>query len=141
LDGKGDLALSELRGCQVLLVFSSPTCGPCLTLAPQLEKFHREHPSLEIVMISKGEPTENRVKVREYGLTFPIVLQQQWEISRRYAMFATPIAYLIDEQGVIVHNVAVGTDAILDLLAAQNWPDEREQPGIAYRQQNETKRN
>jgi hypothetical protein len=44
-----------------------------------------------------------------------VVLQQRWEISRDYGMFATPIAYLIDEQGVIAANVAVGTDAILVL--------------------------
>ncbi len=68
-------------------------------------------------MISKGEPKENRTKVKEHGLTFPIVLQQQWEISRRYAMFATPVGYLINEQGVIVRNVALGSDAILELLA------------------------
>ena len=68
-------------------------------------------------MISRGEPKENRAKVKEHGLTFPVVLQQQWEISRRYAMFATPIAYLIDEAGVIAHDVAVGTDAILELMA------------------------
>ena len=68
-------------------------------------------------MISKGEPKENRAKVKEHGLTFPIVLQQQWEISRRYAMFATPIAYLLDEQGVIAKDVAVGVEPILELLA------------------------
>jgi peroxiredoxin len=68
-------------------------------------------------MISKGEPGENRAKVREHGLTFPIVLQQQWQVSRRYAMFATPIAYLIDEAGIIIHDVAVGVDAILELMA------------------------
>ena len=115
-DGRGELALSDLRGRRVLLVFSSPSCGPCLELAPQLEQFHRAHPELELVMISKGEPKENRAKVKEHGLTFPIVLQQQWEISRRYAMFATPIAYLIDEQGIILHDVAVGSDAIRSLL-------------------------
>jgi hypothetical protein len=43
-------------------------------------------------------------------------LQQHWEISRRYAMFATPIAYLIDEAGIIAQEVAVGKDAILNLL-------------------------
>ena len=148
LDGSGELALSELRGRRVLLVFSSPGCGPCNRLAPQLEKFHREQQLLEagrvnpgqldgsfrngahgvtrptlapspiaVVMISKGEPKENRAKVKEHGLTFPIVLQQQWEISRGYAMFATPVAYLIDEAGVIVHEVAAGSDAILALLA------------------------
>jgi hypothetical protein len=55
--------------------------------------------------------------VKEQGLTFPIVLQQQWEISRRYAMFATPVAYLVDETGTITHDVAVGSEAILELLA------------------------
>jgi peroxiredoxin len=90
-----------------------------LTVAPQLEKFYRAHPELEVVMVSKGEPKENRAKVKEHGLTFPIVLQQQWEISRRYAMFATPVAYLIDQQGVIVSDAAVGTDAILGPLAAE----------------------
>jgi peroxiredoxin len=138
LDGRGELSLSDFRGRRVLLVFSSPQCGPCNALAPELEKFYRanrarqqtanplsstgeegrgeETASIEVVMISKGEPKENRAKVKEHGLTFPIVLQQQWEVSRRYAMFATPIAYLIDEQGVIVHDVAVGSDAIQILL-------------------------
>ena len=118
LDGRGELSLNELRGKRVLLVFSSPGCGPCNTLAPELEKFHRQHSELEMVMISKGEPKENRAKVKEHGLTFPVVLQQQWEISRRYAMFATPVAYLIDENGVIFHDVAVGVDPIQALLCA-----------------------
>jgi len=116
LNGREDISLSELRGKRVLLVFSSPHCGPCDTLAPELEKFHREHPELELLMIGRGEPRENMVKVREHRLTFPVVLQQQWEISRKYAMFATPIAYLIDETGVIVNDVAIGVEPILSLL-------------------------
>jgi hypothetical protein len=40
-----------------------------------------------------------------------------WEISRLYRMFATPIAYLIDERGVMVNDVAVGVEPILALLA------------------------
>ena len=136
MDGRDELGLGELRGKRVLLVFSDTHCGPCKVLAPQLERFHREsrmgtrspsprpsppgegEPStaVDVVMISRGEPKENRAKVKEHGLTFPVVLQQQWEISRRYAMFATPVAYLIDEAGVIAHDVAVGTDAILELM-------------------------
>ncbi len=147
LDGQGDLTLSELRGKRVLLVFSSPGCGPCNALAPELEAFHRKQTRREVgrvtpcapregevfkngaqrtarpthetvvAMISRGEPKENRAKVKEHGLTFPVVLQRQWEISRRYAMFATPIAYLVDEQGVILNDVAVGVDAIQALMA------------------------
>jgi peroxiredoxin len=116
LDG-GELSLTELRGHRLLLVFSSPHCGPCNTLGPQLEKFHREHKELKVVMVSRGEPKENRAKVKEHGLTFPVVLQQQWEISRLYAMFATPMAYLIEEAGVIVYDVAAGVEPIVKLLS------------------------
>ena len=38
-------------------------------------------------------------------------------------MFATPIAYFIDEVGVILRNVAVGSDAILELLARAREPN------------------
>ena len=113
----GELSLEKLRGRRVLLVFSDPHCGPCNALAPELQKFHRQHPQVATLVISRGEPKENRTKVKEHGLTFPIVLQQQWEISRRYAMFATPIAYLIDEAGIITHDVAVGVESILALMA------------------------
>jgi len=67
-------------------------------------------------MISRGEPKENRAKVKAHGLTFPVVLQQQWEISRLYAMFATSVAYLIGESGVIARDVAMGLEPILLLL-------------------------
>jgi len=82
---------------------------------------------LTILMISRREPKANRAKVKEHGLTFPVVLQQHWEISRLYGMFATPIAYLIDERGVIVNDVAVGVEPILALLSsAANNTKERE---------------
>jgi peroxiredoxin len=120
LDG-GELALSELRERFVLLVFSSPKCGPCNNLAPKLEKFHRKLPELAVVMVSKGELEENWAKVKEYRLTFPVVLQKQWEVSRDYAYFATPVAYLIDEAGVIAADVAVGVDGVVDLMTRVEW--------------------
>jgi peroxiredoxin len=118
LDGLGDLSLSALRGRRVLIVFSSPHCAPCNELAPRLEKFHRKHLDLELVMISNGEPHENRAKVKAHGLTFPVVLQPGWATSRSYANFATPAAYLIDQKGVIAHEVAVGVQPILHLLTS-----------------------
>jgi hypothetical protein len=58
---------------------------------------------------------ENREKAKRRGLTFPIVLQKKWEVSKLYAMFATPVAYLIDEEGVIAAEVATGPEPILEL--------------------------
>jgi peroxiredoxin len=116
LDG-AELSLEAYHGQRVLLVFSDPHCGPCDALAPQLERQHRALADVQVLMVSRGELEANRAKVEEHGLTFPMVLQKQWELSRAYAMFATPIAYLIDENGVIAADVAVGLEPILALLA------------------------
>jgi peroxiredoxin len=116
LDG-GELALEEYRGRRVLLVFSDPQCGPCEQVAPGLQALHKERLDLQVLMVSRREPELNRTKVTQLGLTFPVVLQKQWEISRLYGMFSTPIGYMIDEQGVLVSDVAVGAGPILALAS------------------------
>ena len=69
-----------------------------------------------MLVVSKRDVEANRAKVAALGLTFPIVLQRQWEISRLYAKFATPVGYLIDEQGILASDVAVGVGPILALV-------------------------
>ena len=130
LDGS-KLSLEDFRGQRILLVFSDPHCGPCNALAPELEKFHREIPGIHLVMIGRGEPDENRAKVKEHRLTFPLVLQRSWEISRLYAMFATPMAYMIDEKGSIMNDVAVGVEPILRLMDQAKKPVQREATPLA----------
>src|SRR5262245_29499717 len=114
IDG-GEQSLSEFRGRRVLLVFSDPHCGPCAELAPRLQEIHLERADLSVLVVSRGDAHKNRAKAAELGLSYSIVLQQKWEVSLKYAMFATPIGYLIDEQGVLASAVAVGIEPILSL--------------------------
>jgi peroxiredoxin len=114
LDG-GEVSLTDLRGGRVLLVFSDPDCGPCDELAPRLQALHLSRPDLQVVVISRRDADATRAKAESLSLTYPIVMQKQWEISLKYGMFATPIGYLIDEQGVLVSDVAVGVEPILAL--------------------------
>jgi peroxiredoxin len=116
LDG-GELELADYRGRPVLLVFSDPGCGPCQELAPRLNQHYSQNREIEVIMISRGDREANRRKAAEHGLRFPITLQKQWEISRLYGMFATPIGYLIDERGIIAADVATGAEPILALLS------------------------
>jgi peroxiredoxin len=118
--GGGELSLGEFFGRRILLVFSDLACGPCMLLAPDLERLHRRSATPQVLVISRGEAEENRTKAAEHGLTYPIVIQRRWDLSRDYGMFATPIAYLIDEKGVIAANVAVGRDAILALASLES---------------------
>jgi peroxiredoxin len=121
LDG-GELTLEAYRGQRVLVVFSDPACRPCDALAPELERLHRRARGLHVLLVSRGDPEGNRARVAQHGLTFPIALQRHWEVSRDYGLFATPIAYLIDEQGLIAADVAIGADAILGLAAEAAGP-------------------
>jgi hypothetical protein len=69
-----------------------------------------------VIVISRGDLEANRAKVLEHRLTFPVLLQRSWGVSKDYAMFATPVGYLINEYGVISKDVAIGADAILELV-------------------------
>jgi peroxiredoxin len=111
------VSLEEYRGRRVLLVFSDPHCGPCDELAPQLARLHREHRNnnLAMVMVGRGDAEENRRKAEGHGIEFPVVLQEQWKLSKEYGTFATPVAFLIGEDGLIKKTVARGVEEILAL--------------------------
>ena len=111
------VSLEEYRGRRVLLVFSDPHCQPCDELGPHLVRLHRNHSNngLALILVGRGDPEENRRKAEQHGFQFPIVLQKEWKLSKEYGIFATPVAFLIQEDGVIAKDVAVGAEAILAL--------------------------
>lgn len=83
----GELSLAEYRGREVLLVFSDPNCGRCDQLAPPFEQLSRRTSGIQVLMVSRGDLEANRAKAAQHGLTFPVVRQRQWEISRKYGTF------------------------------------------------------
>ncbi|MBV9328760.1 MAG: redoxin domain-containing protein, partial [Chloroflexi bacterium] len=111
------VSLEAYRGRKTLLVFTDPHCGPCDQLAPELVRLHREHrdKGLAMVMVGRGDPEENRRKAEQYGFDFPVLLQDRWQVSKAYGIFATPVGFLINEHGVILRDVAKGGDAIVAL--------------------------
>lgn len=113
-----EVALEEYRGRKVLVVLSDPNCGPCDELAPYLRLVHQAHRDngLAVVLVGRGDPDENRRKAREHGFAFPVVIQRKWEISKEFGIFATPVAFLINEDGVIARNVAQGIEEIKALV-------------------------
>jgi peroxiredoxin len=114
--GGETVSLAEQRGRPVLLVFSDPDCGPCEKVLPELARLHREwSDGLEIIMVSRGGLEENRRKAEAFGIEFPVVLQSGWKLSKKYGIFATPVAFLINEEGVIERDVARGPSEILSL--------------------------
>ena len=116
LDG-AIVSLDDFSGRQLLLVFTDAQCGPCDALLPELVALDREHRGnrVNVIVVGRGDLDENRRKVAQYGVDFPVVVQRHWELSRKFGIFATPVAFLIDERGVIAQDVAKGVEDILTL--------------------------
>jgi peroxiredoxin len=111
-------SLQEYRGRRVVLVFSDPHCGPCSELAPCLVRAYgrRRAATTEIVIVSRGEIDENRQKAEAHGFQFPVVLQDRWKLSKQYGIFATPVAFVIGEDGRTDGDVAIGFEQIRNVL-------------------------
>jgi peroxiredoxin len=112
------ISLDDYRGQRVLIVFSDPHCGPCNEVAPRLAELHpaARASGIELVMVSRGETDENARKCAEHGIDFPVVIQPGWRVSKQYGIFETPVAFLVDEEGVIVRDVAKGAAEIMAVL-------------------------
>jgi peroxiredoxin/uncharacterized membrane protein YphA (DoxX/SURF4 family) len=122
------MTLDSLRagGRSVILIFVSPSCGPCNALMPDLARWQIEYAgALRFVLISSGTLEENRVKAAEHGIV-ELLLQKSFEVGTVYGVSGTPGALIIHPNGTIGSPVAGGADQIralldqyIDLLAAQ----------------------
>lgn len=115
----GTRSLAELLeyGKPVLLIFTNPTCGPCVVLFAEIKDWQETHSDqLTIALISFGTIKENFVNVARNGLG-QVLLQQQREVAEKYGANVTPTAVLVNTNGRIASLVAAGADEIRALLA------------------------
>jgi methylamine dehydrogenase accessory protein MauD len=104
----GDVALHDFAGRKVLLVFTQSGCGPCHAVVPELNRVHDqgEH---RVLVVNNGDPEATRNWATESGVRFPVLAQEKFALSKRYQVFATPFAFLINEKGVITSKGTVGS--------------------------------
>ena len=96
-----DIGLHDYAGGKILLVFMQPGCGPCHRVTPDLDRLHRQS-DVQVLVVQNGDLETIRKWAREQRPRFPVVVQEKFSLSKRYEMFATPFAFLIDEHGIIV---------------------------------------
>jgi peroxiredoxin len=96
------ITLSQFRGQPVLLSLSATWCPGCREEAPVLQKLHERQSGLVILSIDSKEGAQTVQEFAdEFGLTYPIALDQDGAVSQAYRVWATPTNLLIDENGVV----------------------------------------
>ena len=101
-----EVSLHEFAGRKVLLVFTQSGCSPCKKIVPELNRLaavgriaNPSHP--QVLVVNNGDADATRKWSDEVGARFPVLAQDKFSISKKYEVFATPFAFLIDEKGVI----------------------------------------
>src|SRR5262245_39559861 len=104
----GERALHDFAGRKVLLVFTQSGCAPCRAIVPELNRVHEkgEH---QVMVVNNGDPQTTRRWAEENRSRFPVLAQEKFSLSKRYEVFATPFAFVIDEQGIVASKGIVGS--------------------------------
>ncbi|WP_409973648.1 TlpA disulfide reductase family protein [Bacillus sp. Bva_UNVM-123] len=106
LDGN-PIKLSDFKGTPVFLNFWASWCGPCKAEMPHMEKLYAEKKDgdFEIlaVNVTTSEKNISHVEkfVADYGLTFPIPLDEKGSVAHQYEIIGYPTSFFIDSDGVI----------------------------------------
>lgn len=114
----GAKSLADLitAGKPLLLIFTSPTCGPCVSLFQEIKGWQRTHSDrLTIGLISRGTIKDNFVNVARNNLG-EVLLQEEREVAELYNARVTPTAVVVDTRGRIASPLAAGADQIRILL-------------------------
>jgi peroxiredoxin len=118
LDGS-EITSGQFRGRHLLLVFTDPICPPCDQVVPALERLHQRGRGAAVLLVARGGAEANRAWAADRSLTVPIALQARWDLSREFGILGTPVAFLLDERGLVAAPAAPGADAILTLAAGE----------------------
>jgi len=116
-DLKGNtVKLEDFRGAKTLVLFWNPQCGFCQQMLPDLKDLEDSSSKKDsmILLVSAGTGEANKAM----GLRSPVVLDPQFAVGRAFGAAGTPSAVLVDEEGKIASEVAVGAPAVLELARA-----------------------
>ena len=103
------LSFRQLRGRVVLVDFWDYTCVNCIRTLPYVQAWHeryRDH-GLTVIGVHTPEFTfaqyESNVErgIREFGLTYPVVVDSNREIWKAFANRYWPTKYLLDQDGYL----------------------------------------
>jgi cytochrome c biogenesis protein CcmG, thiol:disulfide interchange protein DsbE len=110
LDGELVKLSDYLGKGPVILDFWSTWCKPCVKVLPKIQEMYDEYSENGLVVLginqdgprslSKVAPFSNLL-----GLTFPVLLDKDQEVVRKYQVSGFPTTILLDKEGNVVETI------------------------------------
>ncbi len=106
--------LEDFRGSVVLLNFFATWCGPCREEMPGIEQLYRAYARKGLVVVGVSSDVQGKKVVepfvKEYGLSFPILLDPENTLSKPYHIRGIPTVFLFDKHGRVAGMHVGGAD-------------------------------
>jgi cytochrome c biogenesis protein CcmG, thiol:disulfide interchange protein DsbE len=111
LDGE-TVSLSDYRGKVVLLNFWGTWCPPCREETPALQAAYQRYQDQGFVVVGvdllfqersqyQRDVDDVRTFAKLYGVTYPMVLDEDGSASQAYGIAPLPTSYIIDRDGKV----------------------------------------
>jgi len=118
--------LSDLRGQAVLVNIWASWCPPCRAEMPAMQKMYEKYQAdgFTILAVNAAIQDDHQAAldfVNQMQLTFPVLFDNNGEVTAVYDNPALPTSYFIDPQGII-QDVVVGgpmAEALLEIRVQQ----------------------
>jgi len=99
-----NLRLAEQRGRVVMVNFWATWCGPCRQEMPQLSRLYEKYRASGFVLLGVNVDDDARKATElagKLGVTFPVLLDTDKTVSKRYDLSTMPSTVIIDRNGTV----------------------------------------
>jgi len=112
IDGS-TVTLSDFKGKPVIINFWATWCGPCVKEMPAFERLKENYgDEIGILAVNCGEDADT---IKDFadanGYTFPIALDEEYQVSMLYPTNSIPYTVVIDGNGKVTHVSSGAVDA------------------------------
>jgi peroxiredoxin len=105
MDGRSFVLRDELAHGPLVLAFFKVSCPTCQYAFPFLERLERAygHKDVRIIGVSQNDPRETANFTKEFGVTFPVLLDDthKYPASNAYGLTNVPTLFWIAADGQI----------------------------------------
>jgi len=95
-------SLRDFRGQVVLVNLWATWCPPCREEMPALQEFYEKYKNDGFVLIAINQEERREAVipfVEEFGLTFPVWLDEDFQAGRNFKTISLPSSYVVDRSG------------------------------------------
>ncbi len=124
--------LSDHRGEPLVVAFFKTTCSACMLTFPYLEQLHRAYGKNAIAIwgISQDTLDDSLAFAVDHGVTFPILLDTDWQVSVAYGVETVPSVFLLEGNGDIAFSFAGFSKADLNEMTRLIALESRAEPVV-----------